>query len=66
MPPNSIVFTVCDNAAAETCPVWPGQPMTAHSGRSSPPAAATGGEAEVRLAFADTFPNTDLAVSPFL
>jgi arsenate reductase (thioredoxin) len=52
-PKLDFAFTLCDSAAAETCPVWPGQPMTAHWGLPDP-AAATGTEAEIRLAFADT------------
>jgi arsenate reductase (thioredoxin) len=52
-PRLDFVFTVCDDAAGETCPVWPGQPMTAHWGMPDP-AAAAGNEAERRLAFADT------------
>jgi len=53
-PQMDFVFTVCDNAANEECPYWPGQPMTAHWGLPDP-AAATGTEAEVALAFADTY-----------
>jgi protein-tyrosine-phosphatase len=53
-PPLDFVFTVCDNAAGETCPVWPGQPMTAHWGIPDP-AGATGTEAEIALAFKDTY-----------
>ena len=52
-PKLDFVFTVCDNAAKETCPIWPGQPMTAHWGVPDP-AEATGNEAEIRFAFADT------------
>jgi arsenate reductase len=52
-PKLDFVFTVCDNAAKESCPLWPGQPMTAHWGVPDP-AVATGTEAEVRFAFADT------------
>jgi arsenate reductase (thioredoxin) len=53
-PKFDFVFTVCDNAAAETCPLWPGQPMTAHWGIADP-AAATGTPAEIALAFKDTY-----------
>ena len=48
------VFTVCDNAAGETCPVWPGQPMTAHWGVPDP-AEAKGSAAEIALAFKDAY-----------
>jgi arsenate reductase len=51
--PLDFVFTVCDNAANEVCPVWPGQPMTAHWGVPDP-SLAEGSETERRLAFADT------------
>ena len=53
-PHMDFVFTVCDNAAAEVCPIWPGQPMTAHWGIPDP-ALATGSPAEVALAFADAY-----------
>jgi arsenate reductase (thioredoxin) len=53
-PPLDFVFTVCDNAAGETCPLWPGQPMTAHWGIPDP-AAARGSEAEVALAFKEAY-----------
>lgn len=56
--PNSpkldFVITVCDNAAGEVCPAWPGQPMTAHWGMPDP-AAVEGTEVEIALAFADTY-----------
>jgi protein-tyrosine-phosphatase len=53
-PKLDFVFTVCDDAAAEVCPIWPGQPMTAHWGMPDP-AAATGSPSEVGLAFADAY-----------
>jgi protein-tyrosine-phosphatase len=53
-PPLDFVFTVCDNAAGEACPVWPGQPMTAHWGIPDP-AEATGSAAEVAIAFKDAY-----------
>ena len=53
-PVMDFVFTVCDNAANEVCPIWPGQPMSAHWGLPDP-AAVTGSETEQSLAFADTY-----------
>lgn len=53
-PRMHFVFTVCDNAAEEVCPVWPGQPMSAHWGLPDP-ARAGGNEAERHLAFAETY-----------
>ena len=53
-PRLDFVFTVCDNAAGETCPLWPGQPVTAHWGIPDP-AAATGNAAEIAYAFDDAF-----------
>jgi arsenate reductase len=53
-PALEFVFTVCDNAAGEACPVWPGQPMTAHWGIPDP-AEAKGSPAEIALAFKDAY-----------
>ena len=53
-PSLNFVFTVCDNAAGEVCPVWPGQPMTAHWGLPDPD-AVEGSDAVIRAAFADTY-----------
>ena len=53
-PPLDFVFTVCDNAAGETCPLWPGQPITAHWGVADP-AAAQGSDEDKRKAFLKAF-----------
>ena len=54
VPPLDFAFTVCDNAAGETCPVWPGQPMTAHWGIPDP-AEAKGNPAEIAFAFKNAY-----------
>jgi arsenate reductase len=59
------VFTVCDNAAKEVCPVWPGQPMTAHWGVPDP-AAVTGTPDVVERAFRDAFMTLDRRINLFL
>lgn len=59
------VFTVCDNAAKEVCPVWPGQPMTAHWGVPDP-AAVVGTPEEMQKAFRDAFFLLDRKISLFL
>jgi arsenate reductase len=64
-PPLDFVFTVCDNAAGETCPFWPGQPMTAHWGIPDP-AAATGTPAEIAHAFADAYRMLERRISLFI
>ena len=53
-PQLDFVFTLCDNAANEVCPIWPGQPMTAHWGVPDPP-AMNGDESEIERAFRDAF-----------
>ncbi len=62
--PLDFVFTVCDNAAGEVCPYWPGQPMTAHWGVPDP-AAVEGTETEKVLAFRDTFRLLDNRIKIF-
>lgn len=64
-PKLDFVFTVCDNAANEVCPVWPGQPMTAHWGVPDP-AAVRGTEAEVEQAFREAFFTLERRIMLFL
>jgi len=64
-PQLDFVFTVCDNARGEVCPIWPGQPMTAHWGMPDP-AATEGNEAERRLAFAETLRMLNNRVGAFV
>jgi protein-tyrosine-phosphatase len=64
-PDLDFVFTVCDNAAGEVCPYWPGQPMTAHWGMPDP-ALAEGTEAEIAVAFGDTYRMLNNRISLFI
>jgi arsenate reductase len=64
-PEMHFVFTVCDNAAKETCPLWPGQPMTAHWGVPDP-AAVQGDSAEIDRAFREAFFILDRRIGLFL
>ena len=59
------VFTVCDNAAGETCPVWPGQPMTAHWGIPDP-AAVEGSDLDKKFAFRQAFKAMETRIKLFL
>ena len=63
-PKLDFVFTVCDNAANEVCPIWPGQPMSAHWGLPDP-AAVEGSEAEIAVAFNDTYRMLTNRIAPF-
>jgi arsenate reductase (thioredoxin) len=64
-PQMDFVFTVCDNAAKEVCPLWPGQPMTAHWGVPDP-AVVTGSSEQIERAFRATFVVLDRRISLFL
>lgn len=64
-PQMDFVFTVCDNAAQEVCPVWPGRPMSAHWGVPDP-AAAEGSEAEIALAFAGAYGQLSNRIAAFI
>jgi arsenate reductase len=64
-PPIQFIFTVCDNAASEVCPIWPGHPMTAHWGIADP-AAARGTPEEIDRAFRDTYTILDRRIGLFL
>ncbi|HEY8579002.1 MAG TPA: arsenate reductase ArsC [Beijerinckiaceae bacterium] len=64
-PRMDFIFTVCDSAAGEACPLWPGQPMTAHWGIEDP-AAVTGGEVQKQAAFATAFRFLRNRIEPFV
>jgi arsenate reductase len=64
-PKMDFIFTVCDNAAAETCPYWPGKPVTAHWGVADP-AAVTGGDDVKREAFVRAFTDLKTRIDGFI
>jgi arsenate reductase len=64
-PALDFIFTVCDDAAGETCPYWPGRPMTAHWGIPDP-AKATGTDSEIAQAFADAYRMLNNRISAFV
>jgi len=64
-PPFDFIFTVCDQAAGEVCPVWPGQPMTAHWGIADPAAVAVD-TTQQRRAFREAFRNLEVRIRHFL
>ena len=64
-PQMSFVFTVCDNAAGEVCPVWPGQPVTAHWGFPDP-AAFRGSDAEAAILFGEVFRQIESRIKIFV
>jgi len=64
-PPLDFVFTVCDNAAGEVCPIWPGQPVTAHWGQPDP-AAVEGSALEKANAFREAFRTLEERIDLFL
>ena len=64
-PALDFVFTVCDNAANEICPVWPGQPISAHWSIPDP-ASVSGSDSEIAAAFADTYKQMNNRISAFM
>lgn len=64
-PKMDFIFTVCDNAAGEVCPIWPGQPISAHWGQEDP-AAAEGSPAEIAAAFAEAYRMLNNRITAFV
>src|ERR1700722_5213019 len=64
-PPIDLIFTVCDNAAGEVCPIWPGRPMTAHWGIADP-AAVEGSDTEKAFAFRKAFKELETRIKLFV